>query len=307
MGTPLFEITNPIYFELVDLGIINPQTIKLLNAKTRDANIPVLIDETSRVIFLQRQETTDNYYEREKLEDRDENKAITSLGEGRSVTNAALQDDARRFEQFKDLTKNARICDFGCGYGGYLQLNTDCASSILGVELREHCKAHLKNVAPLIQIEKNILDFDVDFDVVTMFHVLEHIPAQTSVLSDIRKKLAPAGRLVVEVPHAQDFLIQSIDLQAFRDFSFWSEHLVLHTKSSLMKVLESAGYVDIEIAGYQRYGFTNHLGWFLNNTPGGHDHFAKFERTQFNASYMAYMDQLGATDTLIAVAKPGHG
>jgi len=306
MVNKIEKIANPIYFELVDLGIINPNTISIINSKTRDKDIPVLIDETSGVIFLERQETTNEYYESKITEDRDSDKTIISLGEGHSIATASLEDDERRFQQFKSLTENANICDFGCGYGGYLQLNKDHAESISGIELKEHCKAHLIEVEPSIRVEKNIQDFDELFDVVTMFHVLEHIPGQTTVLNEICKKINTSGQLIVEVPHAQDFLIQSIDLQEFKDFSFWSEHLVLHTKESLAKILESVGFVDIHVNGYQRYSFTNHLGWFLNKSPGGHDFFSDFERRKFQKSYNNYMKQLGATDTLIATARPNY-
>lgn len=306
MDKLMLEITNPIYFQLVDLGIINPETVKVLSQKTRDKDVAVLIDETSKVIFLQNQETSETYYEKEKLADRALNGAITSLGQGRSVTNATLEDDQRRFQQFEELTKGANICDFGCGYGGYLQLNKKHAKSISGVELRGHCKQHLLEVEPSIKIENNIQNFEDDFDVVTLFHVLEHLPDQISVLKDIRKKLKKSGQIIVEVPHALDFLIQSIDLPEFRNFTFWSEHLVLHTKASISKVLEAAGYTDISVQGYQRYNFTNHLGWLLDRKPGGHDRFSFFEQADFHAAYQTYMQNLSATDTLMVSARPSE-
>ncbi|MBT5399793.1 methyltransferase domain-containing protein [bacterium] len=95
-------------------------------------------------------------------------------------------------------------------------------------------------------------------DLITSFHVLEHLPYQLQSLIEFRNALVDEGKIIIEVPHAQDFLIQSVDLPEFRKFTFWSEHLVLHTKESLEALLKKAGFNKIEVFGYQRYGFTNH-------------------------------------------------
>lgn len=296
------NISNPIFDELVGLGIIRPDTVRPYHSRTRDADIPVLIDETSGVIFLERAETSTEYYETEKTEDHTGDETLTALTNGQVVRSAALPDDQRRFEMFAGLTANARICDFGCGHGRFLTLNKGHAADRCGVELREHCQAYLRDIDPDVRLEKRINDFETAFDLVTLFHVLEHIPAQVAVMAEICDMLAPSGKAVVEVPHANDFLIRSIELPAFRDFTFWSEHLVLHTEASITAVLEAAGFGDIMITRHQRYGFTNHLGWFADGVPGGHDRYADMERPAFEDSYAAYLAGLNATDTLIAVA-----
>ena len=76
------------------------------------------------------------------------------------------------------------------------------------------------------------------------------------------------GTLVVEVPHARDFLITQLQCESFTNFSLWSQHLVLHTRDSLQKLLSAAGFVDIHIIGVQRYGLANHLTWLSEGKPG---------------------------------------
>ena len=72
-----------------------------------------------------------------------------------------------------------------------------------------------------------------------MFHVLEHIPHQIQTLKIIKKNLKKNGKLIIEVPHADDFLLNFDELKEFKDFTFWSEHLILHTFFSLKKFLKS--------------------------------------------------------------------
>ena len=44
-----------------------------------------------------------------------------------------------------------------------------------------------------------------------MFHVLEHIPYQIETLKVLKSKLKNKGKIIIEVPHAEDFLILQKD------------------------------------------------------------------------------------------------
>lgn len=299
---PAEAVTNPMFHELAALGAIRAGAVRQFHPRTRDADIPVLLDTETGVIFLQRAETSTRYYEAEKTADRDQGETITTFADGSTVRTRPLDDDRRRVEQVKEMTRGRAVCDFGCGYGGFLHLNQGHAGYLGGVELRADCRQLLQADAPSIRIEKRIEDFDRLFEFVSLFHVLEHIPTQTAVLSDIHRQLAPGGKLFIEVPHAGDFLIRRITLPAFRNFTFWSEHLVLHTPASLTAVLNAAGFSNFEITGYQRYGYTNHLGWITQRKPGGQNYLADLHDHEFNDAYEAYLSKLGATDTLVAVA-----
>ena len=105
------------------------------------------------------------------------------------------------------------------------------------------------------------------------------------------------------MPHANDFLIQQKELKEFKDFTFWSEHLILHTYQSLNTILKKSGFKKINISFYQRYNFANHLGWFLKKKPGGHKLFEKFINKNLEDSYSENLKRLRQTDTLIAIAE----
>ena len=78
-----------------------------------------------------------------------------------------------------------------------------------------------------------------------MFHILEHIPYQVETLRALKQKLSKKGKIIIEVPSAQDFLLTFENLDKFKKFTFWSEHLILHTENSLRKVLKSSGLKNI--------------------------------------------------------------
>ena len=213
-----------------------------------------------------------------------------------------IEDDYRRAIQFEKYFKNKNILDFGCGWGGFLK-NIKKYKSLNGVELRKECINYIQNNLKKIHISDNLNSFNKKFDIITLFHVLEHIPYQVKTLKILKKKLRNKGKIIIEVPHAEDFLILQEELKEFKNFTFWSEHLILHTYKSLKTILSKSGFQNINIQYYQRYNFSNHLGWFLKRKPGGHDFYKKIVSTELNFSYSENLKRLGKTDTLIAIAE----
>ena len=213
-----------------------------------------------------------------------------------------IEDDLRRINQFEKLFSKKDLLDFGCGMGGFLR-NVKNAKSINGIELRKECIDYIQNNIKKINISNNINSFSKKFDVITLFHVLEHIPYQISTLKLLKSKLKNKGKIIIEVPHAEDFLILQNELKEFKNFTFWSEHLILHTYKSLETVLLNSGFKKIKINFFQRYNFSNHLGWFLRRKPGGHEIYNKIISEKLNNSYKENLIRLGKTDTLIATAE----
>ncbi len=64
-----------------------------------------------------------------------------------------------------------------------------------------------------------------------------------------------------------------------------------------------AGFKKIKINYFQRYGFDNHLGWFIKRKPGGHKFFRKYNSNSLNSNYVNNLIKQKKTDTLIAEAK----
>ena len=134
-----------------------------------------------------------------------------------------------------------------------------------------------------------------------MFHVLEHLPNQIDILKKLKNNLRKNGKIIIEVPSANDLLISLEDLKSFKKFTFWSEHIVLHSKNSLNKILKNAGFKNIKIINFQRYNLNNHLGWFLKDKPGGH-FFKDIFDEKLNTAYEEFLVRKNKTDTLIAIA-----
>jgi SAM-dependent methyltransferase len=112
------------------------------------------------------------------------------------------------------------------------------------------------------ELPEEIID---NYDVVCMFHVLEHISKPKEFLNNIKKCLNDSGKLIVEVPN---FLDYNKNLStAYNDFTYMRAHLSYFTPDTLMRLLETTGFSGIEIRGAQRYSIENAIWWIRNGKP----------------------------------------
>ena len=310
----LKKIKNPIYFELKELKLISDKNIIKIHNKTRDGKISVFKDKVSEIIFLEKVKTNKNYYSslqykksykkntQKDLREFEEIKILDNRNLNRYIKTPIVDDNLRRKKQFNKFLLNKDVLDFGCGWGGFLK-HLKKTKSLNGIELRDECINFIKSNVRKINISKSLEKITKKFDVITLFHVLEHFPKQVLTLKKIRLKIKTKGKIIIEVPHAKDFLLMQEELKEFKDFSFWSEHLILHTEQSLKKVLLKAGFKKIKIRHYQRYNFFNHLGWFLKRKPGFHSSYEGLFSKKLENTYSNDLVKLKQTDTLIAIAE----
>lgn len=296
----LNKITNPIYFELIKLNLIKKTNIVKISNKCRDKKISVYQDKKTKVIFLEK------YYFKKKKYLNYKNKYKTINGKiykkidiNKKEFIQKLNDDNRRVLQFKKIIKNKEILDFGCGWGNFIT-KIKKAKDRYAFEIREECIKFLKRKK--IKLIKNIENDKKKFDVITMFHVLEHLPNQIDTLKQLKKLLKPKGNIIIEIPHANDFLISKCNLKSFKDFTFISEHLVLHTENSIYKLLKFCGYRNITINFYQRHDLNNHIHWLVSDMPNGHN-FLKIANKNLRTKYENLLKKNKITDTLIVSAK----
>ena len=308
------NITNPIYSELKKLKLITDKNLIVFHKRTRDKNIPIIKDTKTEIIFLKKKITNTDYYSSlqykknhrknsvNKLIPFEEIKIANKKTSSKYVKPEKLNDNLRRKNQFNKILYNKEVLDYGCGWGGFLS-TLNKAKSLSGVELRKECIGRIKTSIKKINISDNINFFKKKFDVINLFHVLENLPNQVKIFKSIHSKLKKNGKIIIEVPHAKDFLILQDGLKEFRNFTFWSEHLILHTENSLKKILSESGYKKINIIFYQRYSFFNHLGWFIKRKPGFHKFYEKYFTKKTSNLYSENLVKIKQTDTLIAIAE----
>ena len=285
----------PIFKVLEGLSLTSFDTRRIYANKTRDVNpLTVYIDDLSGVIYIDDFYVGDSQYEEGNYNELKSSEYI-KLDYDREV------DCRRRVNQHKKYITDKKILEFGCGAGDFLKVAQKYASSVTGVELQKNYMEHLNEngincFSDLSDIEDNSLDS------IFLFHVLEHLPEPLEMLSILKSKLRDGGLLVAEVPHANDFLLSELDCDAFKEFTLWSQHLILHTRNSLNAFFNNCDLHNISIKGFQRYPISNHLYWLRNKKPGGHKlALSVVDTDDLNRSYESALSLIDSNDTLIAI------
>jgi 2-polyprenyl-3-methyl-5-hydroxy-6-metoxy-1,4-benzoquinol methylase len=209
-------------------------------------------------------------------------------------------DDKRRYEFVKEKIINNRILDFGCGTGGFLDLAKLSGSKVAGVELEKALQALFKekglNVFPNLEAAQKE---GSKWDLITAFHVVEHLPDPKYMLRELASLLSDEGELIIEVPNSNDALLTLYDNKAFQNFTYWSQHLYLFNQKTLSELVKQAGLKLNWIKHVQRYPLSNHLYWLANGKPGGHSKWGFMNNIVLDSEYENELASLGMTDTII--------
>jgi SAM-dependent methyltransferase len=135
-----------------------------------------------------------------------------------------------------------RILDAGCGTGLFLKMARDRGHDVQGIELSQSA-VHYGQVVYGVPIQQGTLETNQfppgQFDVVTMWHVLEHTPDPIAALRAAEKLLKPGGSLLFAVPN-----FESIEASIFgrRWFSLDApRHLIHFSPATAREATERAG------------------------------------------------------------------
>jgi 2-polyprenyl-3-methyl-5-hydroxy-6-metoxy-1,4-benzoquinol methylase len=210
------------------------------------------------------------------------------------------RDDRRRFESFREQITSKNILDFGCGAGGFLFQARSVAESVAGVELEERLTSHFQSNALSVYADIDQFPLGQKFDIITAFHVVEHLPDPRSMLKKLKERLTPGGKIIVEVPSADDALLTLYESDAFSRFTYWSCHRYLFNAHTLSLLADQAQLHVTYIKQIQRYSLANHLHWLARGEPGGHEHWAFVDSPELTAAYDSALARIGKTDTIVA-------
>lgn len=104
------------------------------------------------------------------------------------------------------IARGQRVLDAGCGVGwGSLLLAEAGAASVTGLDISEEALADAAPRAPQVRFVRSDLMrlpfADDAFDLVTCFEAIEHVQDPHRALDELRRVLAPHGRLTVSSPN----------------------------------------------------------------------------------------------------------
>ncbi len=210
-------------------------------------------------------------------------------------------DDDRRYGFLKEKLVNKSIIDFGCGAGGFIEKASGLGKKVVGIEPDRAFKPSFKQRGlKVFESQREAQSEEKYWDLITAFHVVEHLPDPRATLAELSELLNVDGELVIEVPSANDALTVLYENKDFQNFTYWSQHLYLFTASTLSELAKQAGLKVVWLKYIQRYPISNHLYWMAKGKPGGHEKWHFLNDSELHAVYEKHLAALGLTDTLIA-------
>ncbi len=130
-------------------------------------------------------------------------------------------------------SQKGKILDIGAGVGDFLSVCKNDGWETIGIEPSEKAKTIAKSkgvsfVENLSELESN------SFDVISMWHVLEHVPDLEHQISELKRLIKPNGTILIAVPN-----FKSYDANHYKEF--WAAfdipiHLWHFSKTAIQKL-----------------------------------------------------------------------
>lgn len=182
-------------------------------------------------------ENLSSYYESEDYISHTNSKRNLFEKAYHTVRNISLKRKLKLINSFNSEEK--KLLDIGCGTGAFLKTAQDNGWQVSGIEpnkkartiANENCNDSVFNVEKLNSFKAE------SFDVISLWHVLEHLPNLEEHVSILKKLLKPNGTLVIAVPN-----FKSYDALYYKNF--WAafdvpRHLWHFSKDSISKLFQT--------------------------------------------------------------------
>lgn len=212
----------------------NTVFIKVKDHSVSKESFDLLLDEELQLLKTHPQPSLDklpSYYESEDYISHTDSKRTLFEKLYHLVKTNALKNKVALIT--KENSSKGNLLDIGAGTGDFLNQVKNNGWKCVGIEPNEKAK----NIAISKGIEfTNTLEEleDHSFDVITMWHVLEHVPDLDYQIKILKRLLKPNGTILIAVPNFKSF-----DAKHYQ--SFWAaydvpRHLWHFSKISIQKL-----------------------------------------------------------------------
>jgi len=138
----------------------------------------------------------------------------------------------------------SRLLDVGCGSGTLLGLLKQRGFHVRGFDSSSEAAGIAKSESDVdVVVGTRLQDAGFaagSFDLVTLFHVMEHVTDPRSVLSEVRRILRPEGRLVLQVPNIESWQFRLFGVRWYGlDVP---RHVINYSTHAMRGLLEQSGF-----------------------------------------------------------------
>lgn len=158
------------------------------------------------------------------------------------VKNIALKNKLDLINKLQH--EKGSLLDIGAGTGDFLTVAKNNGWRITGIEPSEKAK-HIAIQKGVSFSENSQVLENHSFDVITMWHVLEHVPNLDTQIKELKRLLKPNGTIIIAVPN-----FKSYDAKHYG--KFWAaldvpRHLWHFSKTSIKLLFEKEGMKLVQV------------------------------------------------------------
>ena len=162
-----------------------------------------------------------------------------------------LSGEQHRTKFIKSIKRSGYLLDIGCGYGYFLDASRRKGYKVHGLDVSEWAARYAVEKLDLSITIGKIGDVHLphhNFDIITMWHSLEHTPDPHMALQRAKSWLKKDGILVIDVPNYEGTDARKI----WHKWDGWSlpYHYWHFTYKSLKKLLDQHGFTIIKYKDY---------------------------------------------------------
>ena len=120
----------------------------------------------------------------------------------------------KKLQLISKYFKTGKVLDIGCGTGEFLNICKNAKWSTIGIEPSSDArKMAIEKYGLDIKEEAEIKNLEPEsFDVISMWHVLEHVPNLNERIEDLRRLIKPNGIIIIAVPNCE-----SLDAKIYKE------------------------------------------------------------------------------------------
>ncbi|WP_026725415.1 class I SAM-dependent methyltransferase [Flavobacterium sasangense] len=210
--------------------------IKVKDFSVSGESFSLLLNEEYQILKTHPQPTLDklgSYYEFEDYISHTDGKRTLFEKMYHFIKRKAIRDKVKLINSYQPV--KGRILDIGAGTGDFLLECKNQNWEILGIEPNDKAKGiavgkGIKFGDTIEKLESN------SFDVITMWHVLEHVPDVEHQVAELKRLLKPSGTIIIAVPN-----FKSYDAKYYKEF--WAaydvpRHLWHFSKTAIEKLFD---------------------------------------------------------------------
>ena len=253
------------------------------HSNTKESFELLLNDDFDMMVTLPVPSDLENYYKSENyISHTDSNKSFIDKVY-QSVRKRTLQKKLSLINSFNTTEK--KVLDIGAGTGDFLSTCKKDGWNTFGVEPNKEARAISKN--------KNVKTFndislvkENNFDVITLWHVLEHVENLLEYIEVLKNKLKPNGTLIIAVPNYKSF-----DAKHYKEFwaAFDVPRHLWHFSQNSIKKLFSRVSMKVEKTIPMKYD-SYYVSMLSEKYKSGRSNFLK-------AFYIGFLSNLKARST----------